>query len=82
VRRGSLAELAAHYRGEPPRGEVVIVVGPPDAAAAPSPADIDKLLDAKLARLSLRDAVDELAAETGIARRALYERALTRQRGS
>ena len=33
----------------------------------------------KLARLSLRDAVAELAAETGVARRALYERALARQ---
>jgi 16S rRNA (cytidine1402-2'-O)-methyltransferase len=81
VRRGSLIALALHYRGEPPRGEVVIVVGPPEPEA-PAPADIDKLLDAKLARLSLRDAVAELATETGIARRTLYERALTLRRGS
>ena len=81
VRRGSLTALAEHYRDEPPRGEVVIVVGPPEPEA-PAPADIDKLLDAKLARLSLRDAVAELATETGIARRMLYERALARQRGS
>jgi 16S rRNA (cytidine1402-2'-O)-methyltransferase len=81
VRRGSLFALASHYRGEPPRGEVVIVVGPPEPAA-PAPANIDELLDAKLDGLSLRDAVAELATETGIARRTLYERALTRRRGS
>ena len=79
VRRGSLTGLAAHYRNHPPRGEVVIVVGPYEPVA-PAPADIDRRLDAKLARLSLRDAVDELAAETGLARRALYDRALARRR--
>jgi 16S rRNA (cytidine1402-2'-O)-methyltransferase len=81
VQRGSLAALAEHYQREPPRGEVVVVVGPPDPDAA-RPIDIERELDAKLARLSVRDAVAELAAETGLARRAIYERALARQRGS
>jgi 16S rRNA (cytidine1402-2'-O)-methyltransferase len=81
VRRGSLTALAAHYRSEPARGEVVVVIGPPAARAA-QPVEIDQLLDEKLQRLSLRDAVAELAAETGLARRSLYDRALTRQRGS
>jgi 16S rRNA (cytidine1402-2'-O)-methyltransferase len=81
VRRGSLDELAAHYRYGPPRGEVVIVVGPPNATV-PAVIDIDGRLDAKLARLSLRDAVAELVAETGLARRALYDRALARRRGT
>jgi 16S rRNA (cytidine1402-2'-O)-methyltransferase len=80
IRRGLLSSLAAHYRGEPPRGEVVIVVGPAEAAA-PATVDLDELLDAKLARLSLRDAVAELATETGLARRVLYDRALRRRRG-
>jgi len=80
VRRGSLSALAAHYRAAPPRGEVVVVVGPPEPEVA-NIADIDHRLDEKLARLSVRDATAELAAETGIARRALYERALARQRG-
>jgi 16S rRNA (cytidine1402-2'-O)-methyltransferase len=81
VRRGSLAGLATHYRSDPPRGEVVIVVGPPEVAA-PTDADIDSQLDAKLARLSLRDAVAELAAETGLSRQTLYDRALVRRRGT
>ena len=34
VRRGSLAELAAHYAAAgPPRGEVVLVIGPPAGQA-------------------------------------------------
>jgi 16S rRNA (cytidine1402-2'-O)-methyltransferase len=82
MRRGTLAELTALYRAEPtPRGEVVIVVGPPVATAHES-ADIDARLDQLLAQLSLRDAVAALATETGLARRALYDRALARQRGA
>ena len=79
VRRGSLSALATHYDSHPPRGEVVIVIGPAQAGAL-TDIDIDGRLDAKLARLSLRDAVAELAAETGLARRTLYDRALARQR--
>jgi 16S rRNA (cytidine1402-2'-O)-methyltransferase len=79
MRRGALSELAAHYAAEPPpRGEIVIVVGPPDAAA-PESGDIEARLDALLVTNSVRDAVDQLTAETGLARRELYERALARQ---
>jgi 16S rRNA (cytidine1402-2'-O)-methyltransferase len=82
LRRGTLAELAAAYQAGPaPRGEVVIVVGPPEEAA-PAADDIDARLDALLARLSLRDAVAALTAETGLSRRALYDRALARQRAA
>ena len=80
TRRGTLVALAAHYRDAPaPRGEIVIVVGPPQDAA-PDTAELDTRLDALLARMSLRDAVAALAAETGVGRRALYDRALARQR--
>jgi 16S rRNA (cytidine1402-2'-O)-methyltransferase len=80
LRRGTLAGLAASYRDEAePRGEVVIIVGPPEAAA-PDITDIDTRIDALLEQHSLRDAVATLAAETGLARRALYDRALARQR--
>ena len=80
VRRGRLSALAEHYReAGPPRGEVVIVVGPPEPEA-PREADIDTRLDRLLDTHSLRDAVAQLAAETGIPRRSLYDRALARQR--
>ena len=80
VRRGRLSALAEHYReAGPPRGEVVIVIGPPEPEA-PREADIDTRLDRLLDTHSLRDAVAQLAAETGIPRRSLYDRALARQR--
>jgi 16S rRNA (cytidine1402-2'-O)-methyltransferase len=79
IRRGRLGALAEHYRSAgAPRGESVIVVGPPEIAA-PVASDIDSRLRLLLAGRSLRDAVAQLAAETGIARRALYERALALQ---
>jgi 16S rRNA (cytidine1402-2'-O)-methyltransferase len=77
IRRGRLGALAEHYRSAgAPRGEAVIVVGPPEAAAPAAVIDIDSRLRALLAEHSLRDAVAQLAAETGIARKTLYERAL------
>jgi 16S rRNA (cytidine1402-2'-O)-methyltransferase len=81
VRRGTLPALAEHYRATgPPRGEVVIVIGPPTAHAAEA-VDIDERLRERLLRGSLRDAVAELAEETGLGRQALYRRALALQQG-
>lgn len=78
VRRGRLADLAAHYeRSGAPKGEVVVVVGPPsEAAQEASEADLDTLLRAALGRESLRDAVAAVAEATGAPRRAVYARAL------
>ena len=82
TRRGRLATLAVHYReAGKPRGEIVIVVGPPDTAPAElTEAELDRRLDAALARLSLRDAAALVAEETGLPRRDLYRRALARPR--
>jgi 16S rRNA (cytidine1402-2'-O)-methyltransferase len=80
IRHGRLGSLAEHYCGAgPPRGEVVIVVGPPEVAAPADEGDTDTRLRALLAGRSLRDAVALLAGETGIPRRTLYERALALQ---
>jgi 16S rRNA (cytidine1402-2'-O)-methyltransferase len=77
IRRGPLDALAHYYCASgPPRGEAVIVVGPPAAAPIPAADAIDARLRALLAGHSLRDAVALLADEIGIARRPLYERAL------
>lgn len=76
IRRGRLADLADHYRSAgPPRGEAVIVVGPPERVE-PDRAEIDGLLRAALAELGVRDAAAKLAAETGLPRGELYRRAL------
>jgi 16S rRNA (cytidine1402-2'-O)-methyltransferase len=58
-----------------PRGEIVIVVAPPDPqAAAAAPVDLDALLRGALARLSVKQAVGEIAAITGRAARDLSAR--------
>ena len=78
VRRGSLRELATHYAAAgPPRGEVVVVVGPPPAeATAMSDDALDAQLQAALAGMSLKDASAAVAAATGLKRRDVYARAL------
>jgi 16S rRNA (cytidine1402-2'-O)-methyltransferase len=76
VRRGDLATLAAHYAmAEEPRGEIVLVVAPP-VARPPEARDIDALLRRALGRLSVKEAVAEIASVTGHPRRDVYQRAL------
>lgn len=75
TRRGTVAELAAHYAGsEPPKGEAVVLVGPPVAAGAA--VDLDGALRKALAEMSVRDAAATVAAATGLKRREVYARAL------
>lgn len=78
VARDTLKALAARYRAEgPPRGEIVVVVAPPGAGdAEATEGRLDAALGEALARQTLRDAVDAVAAETGLPRRRVYARAL------
>jgi 16S rRNA (cytidine1402-2'-O)-methyltransferase len=77
VRRGSLRELAGHYAASgPPRGEVVVVVGPPTEQPAVTEDALDAQLEAALAEMSLKDASAAVAAATGLKRRDIYARAL------
>jgi 16S rRNA (cytidine1402-2'-O)-methyltransferase len=76
VRRDGLAALAQGYaQGAETRGELVLVVAPPQAAAA-TPAEVDALLRNALRSQSLRDAVGAVAAATGEPRSEVYRRAL------
>ncbi len=76
VRRGDLATLAGEYSGDAEtRGEFVIVVAPPEPQGT-AITDVDALLRPALDRLSVKAAVAEIAAVTGLPRRAIYQRAL------
>jgi 16S rRNA (cytidine1402-2'-O)-methyltransferase len=78
-RRGTLAELAAHYEAAgPPRGEAVLVIGPPtaDEAKGPDDATVDELLRTALAAEKPRRAAATVAAATGRSANELYRRAL------
>jgi 16S rRNA (cytidine1402-2'-O)-methyltransferase len=72
---GRLSELAARYAETPPRGEIVIVVGPPDKAEAAGEAEIDDALREALTRLSPSRAAAEVAGRLGVPKRTVYERA-------
>ncbi len=78
VRRGSLPELAAALAAEdPPKGEIVLLVGPPDAAVPDTSAeDLDAQLSRALETLSVKDAAAVVSAETGQPRRKVYARAV------
>jgi 16S rRNA (cytidine1402-2'-O)-methyltransferase len=73
VRRGPLPELAAHYLANAARGEITIVVGPPEQD---DPEDLDGRLRAALATSSLKDAAALVATATGLPRKLVYARAL------
>jgi 16S rRNA (cytidine1402-2'-O)-methyltransferase len=74
IRRGDLPTLAKGSAASELRGEFVVVVAPPTEKAGVG--DMDSLLRTALARVSLKDAVGEVAVATGISRRELYQRAL------
>jgi 16S rRNA (cytidine1402-2'-O)-methyltransferase len=75
---GTLAELAARYADNPPKGEIVVAVGPPGDAAALGDEELDAALDEALARLSPSRAAAEVAERFGIPRKRAYARALER----
>jgi 16S rRNA (cytidine1402-2'-O)-methyltransferase len=76
VLRGDLETLAQNCAQSEPRGEIVLVIAPPPEPAAASVAETETLLRAALLRVSLKDAVGEVAEATGLPRREIYQRAL------
>jgi 16S rRNA (cytidine1402-2'-O)-methyltransferase len=76
VRRGSLEDLAAHYaQAGAPRGEVTIIVAPPQEQVVDS-AKIDAALRAALEFMPVKAAANLIADLTDSPRKALYARAL------
>lgn len=75
VRRGTLTELAAGAEADPPRGEIVLVVGAPVAEEAGED-DIEALLSAALETKGTGQAAAEVAKATGRPRKEVYALAL------
>ena len=81
IRRGTLADLAAHYEGREVKGEIVIVIEAPSGTPAEAPAGaLDARLTAELARHPVKDAAAIVAAALGLPRREVYARALELRR--
>lgn len=73
---GSLVELAERYAGVEPKGEIVLVVGPPPQAEPPAAESLDDELALLLSTMKPADAASEMARRTGADRRAIYTRAI------
>ena len=76
IRRGTLPDLAEEYANMPaPKGEAVVVIGPPNGEISATP-DVDALLSDALATMSVRDAAATVATATGLPRKDVYTKAL------
>jgi 16S rRNA (cytidine1402-2'-O)-methyltransferase len=73
---GTLAELRERYSHVVPKGEIVVVVGPPSAAEQPSDLDVDEALLEALESLSPSRAAAEVAERLKVPRKRVYARAL------
>ena len=77
---GSLAELAERYSNNAPKGEIVIVVGPPAEVEKATDDELDAALDEALKSLSPSRAAAEVAARLDVPRKRAYARALERSK--
>ena len=77
---GTLEQLTERYLAAPPKGEIVIVVGPPPEPLLANDAELDAALDEALQRLSPSRAAAEVAQRLKVPRKRAYARALERSR--
>jgi 16S rRNA (cytidine1402-2'-O)-methyltransferase len=71
---GSLADLATRYAAEEPKGEIVVIVGPPAEKQVES-GDVDAALREALQTLSSAKAAAQIAKRFGLERANVYARA-------
>lgn len=80
VRRDTLGNLARNSADIEPRGEIVLLVGPP-APSEVADEEIVSRLQESLAHVSLRDASREVAEALGVPRTRVYDLAIRMKRG-
>lgn len=74
TRVGTLTDIAAGLRTDPPRGEIVILIDRGDTRA--TEADLDAALRSALATMRVRDAADTVSRMLGLPRAVVYRAAL------
>jgi 16S rRNA (cytidine1402-2'-O)-methyltransferase len=81
--RGPLSCIAEKFSGDKVRGEVVVLVAPPEAAGKAGIPEVSDMLRSYLEEegISLKDAVKRVAGETGIPRSEVYDTALRLKSG-
>lgn len=80
VKRGTLAELADWARGEV-KGEIVVVIAGAERAPVSFDAALAQVQELAASGARLKDAAAEVAAETGLSSRELYNAALAARSG-
>lgn len=81
IRQESAQALLDHYSAqERIRGEIVLLIGP-SSAAPTTETQLNELLRSALEKCSLKEAVAEVTAKTGLARKEVYAAALALQQG-
>src|SRR5229473_2734186 len=84
-RRGKLSDLAVSLTERPARGEITLLVGPPDANSGGLHADTSQSLSDRVeelirqAKLDRKEALKLAARERGLTRRAAYEQMVQRK---
>ena len=76
VRRGSFEAVLQTIADEPPRGEIVLMVGPPEDGERWSDDQIDKALTDSIPEMGVKRASAHVAELSGHAKRDVYQRAL------
>ncbi len=69
---GTLPDLAARYLADEPKGEIVIIIGPPEQAPHIEAGDVDAALTEALTRLPTAKAAAEIAKRFGLERSDVY----------
>lgn len=77
---GTLEQLAGRYADSTPKGEIVLVVAPPNEFATASDDELDAALDEALRSHSPSRAAAEVAERLNIPRKRAYARALERSK--
>ncbi len=72
---GSASELAERYAEQEPKGEIVLVVGPPSEEVAAEAGDVDTALRQALKTMSAAKAAGGIAKRFGLERSDVYARA-------
>jgi 16S rRNA (cytidine1402-2'-O)-methyltransferase len=73
VERGKVSDLIELFSSQPARGEITVLVGPPETE---DPEDLDGRLRTALATQTVKDAAALVSTATGLPRKLVYARAL------
>ena len=76
VQKGSFADVIEHYSTNAPKGEIVIIIGPPAKKTDSNTDKIDDMLSSALKHMSVKSASSFVADYLGLKRKEIYKRAL------